>query len=291
MDPLRTAVLGPGGVGGLLAVLLARQGHAVTCLARAATAAHVDAHGLRLTSARFGELTAAARGAERLAGPVDVLLVTPKATHLEQALDRVPADVLGGALVVPLLNGVEHLAVLRERYPAARVVAGAIRVAASRPSPGVVRHDGTLAAVELGPGAEVLADALRPTGIDVAVRDDETALLWGKLAFLAPLALTTTALGTPIGPVREQQADRLRAVVAEVAAVARAEGAPADPGATLAALDGLPAGMRSSMERDAAEGNPTELEAIGGAVLRAAERHGVDAPVTRSLVAELRSRG
>jgi 2-dehydropantoate 2-reductase len=90
--------------------------------------------------------------------------------------------------------------------------------------------------------------------------------------------------------VREQQADRLRAIVAEVAAVARADGAPSDPDATLTALLGLPEDMRSSMERDASEGNPTELEAIGGAVLRAADRHGVDVPVTRSVVEELRAR-
>jgi 2-dehydropantoate 2-reductase len=48
--------------------------------------------------------------------------------------------------------------------------------------------------------------------------------------------------------------------------------------------------MRSSMQRDAEAGLPTELEAIGGAVLRAADRHGVDAPVTRRLVTELRER-
>uniref|UniRef100_UPI002FCD7BCE ketopantoate reductase family protein n=1 Tax=Blastococcus atacamensis TaxID=2070508 RepID=UPI002FCD7BCE len=52
----------------------------------------------------------------------------------------------------------------------------------------------------------------------------------------------------------------------------------------------LPAEMRSSMERDADEGNPTELEAIGGAVVRAAERHEIDIPVTRGIVEELRAR-
>jgi 2-dehydropantoate 2-reductase len=49
---LRVAVLGPGAVGGLVGALLARQGHAVTCLAGAGTAAHIERHGLRLTSGR-----------------------------------------------------------------------------------------------------------------------------------------------------------------------------------------------------------------------------------------------
>jgi 2-dehydropantoate 2-reductase len=290
VQPLRVAVLGPGGVGGLLAALLARQGHDVTCLARPGTAAHIDRHGLRLTSPRFGDLTAAVRGAEHLDRPVDVCLVTPKATQLDAALERVPDEVLDGALLVPLLNGVEHMDLLRRRYPAARVVAGAIRVVASRPAPGVVLHEGQLAAVQLGPGAESLADALRGAGLDVAVRPDEAGLLWDKLGFLAPVALLTTQFMTSLGPVREQHGEDLAAVVREVAAVAGAEGAPTDAEATLAFVRSVPDGMRSSMQRDAEAGNPTELEAIGGAVLRAAERHGIDVPVTRRIVGELRTR-
>ncbi|WP_346621134.1 2-dehydropantoate 2-reductase [Blastococcus montanus] len=289
-EKLRIAVLGPGGVGGLLAALLAREGHAVTCLARPETAAHLDEHGVRVASDRFGELTAPVRGAQRLDEPVDVLLVTTKATQLDDALGRVPADVLGDAVVVPLLNGVEHLAELRERYPAARVVAGTIRVFASRPSPGEIRHEGQLCAVQLAPGAEPLADALAGTGIDVAVRPDEAGLLWDKLCFLAPMALLTTQAAAPLGTVREEHGEELTAVIGEVAAVARADGAEPDPDATRDFAWSLPDQMRSSMERDAEAGNPTELEAIGGAVLRAADRYGVDVPVTRRIVEELRAR-
>ncbi|MGY2083290.1 ketopantoate reductase family protein [Blastococcus sp. SYSU DS0539] len=287
---MRVAVLGPGGVGGLLAALLARAGHAVTCLARPETAAHLDRDGLRVDSDRFGRLTAPVRGAERLAAPVDVLLVTTKATQLDGALDRVPADVLGDAVVVPLLNGVEHLAALRGRYPAARVVAGTIRVSAARPAPGEVRHEGQLCAVQLAPGAEPLAGALAAAGVDVAVRPDEAGLLWDKLAFLAPMALLTTAAAAPLGPVREQRGEELAAVIAEVAGVARAEGAAPDATATRDFTWSLPDGMRSSLQRDAEAGNPTELEAIGGAVLRAADRHGVEVPVIRRIVEELRAR-
>ncbi|MCF6507702.1 2-dehydropantoate 2-reductase [Blastococcus sp. MG754426] len=289
-EQLRIAVLGPGGVGGLLAALLARAGHAVTCLARPATAAHLGEQGLHVTSDRYGELTARVRGAERLDGPVDVLLVTTKATQLDEALDRVPAGALGGAVVVPLLNGVEHLAALRGRYPAARVVAGTIRVFASRPAPGEIRHEGQLCAVQLAPGAEPLAAALTAAGVDVAVRPDEAGLLWDKLCFLAPMALLTTRHAADLGAVREQHGAEFTAVIAEVAAVARAEGAAGDAAATQEFAWSLPGGMRSSMQRDAEAGLPTELEAIGGAVLRAADRHGVDVPATRLIVEELRAR-
>ncbi|MGY1661145.1 ketopantoate reductase family protein [Geodermatophilus sp. SYSU D00705] len=290
MDPLRIAVLGPGGVGGLLAALLARRGHAVTCLAGRETATVVDRDGLRVISDRYGEFAVPVSGAEVLPGPVDACLVTTKATQLEPALDRLPPDVLGTALLVPLLNGLEHMAVLRARLPRARTVAGSIQVIASRTAPGAIRHEGRLATVTLAPGAELLAAALADAGVDVAARADEAGLLWAKLCFLAPMALLTTSVGGPIGEVRERRGADLRAVVEEIAAVARAEGAEVDAAATLRFAETVPAAAKSSMLRDVEAGNRTELEAIGGAVVRAADRHGVDVPVVRRIVTELRAR-
>lgn len=71
---------------------------------------------------------------------------------------------------------------------------------------------------------------------------------------------------------------------------ARAAGAAVDEAAVVVLLDGVPEQMESSMQRDAAAGRPLELEAIGGAVLRAAEAAGLAAPVTARLVGDLRDR-
>ena len=294
---VRVAVLGPGGVGGLLGGLLARAGATVTCLAGADTAAALDRQGLRIDSRRFGHFAVPVRAAECLSEPVDVCLVTVKATQLETALQRVPADVLGGALVVPLLNGVEHVALLRQRYPEAAVLAATIRVESTRVAPAQIRHDSPFASIELAAGhgrrdrVEQLAHTLQQAGPDVRVTDDEGATLWGKLNFLAPLALLTTDEGAPAGVVRERRREDLVAVIAEVAAVARAEGAPADEHGVLQFFDQVPASMQSSMQRDAAAGRPTELDAIGGAVVRTAARHGIPVPVTARLVEQLRARG
>jgi 2-dehydropantoate 2-reductase len=102
---VRFAVLGPGGVGGLVASLLAAAGHDVVVLACPSTAAHVAEHGLRLTSDRFGEIRVRPQAAERLAVPVDAAVVTTKATSLVEALDRLPPERVGAAVLLPLLNG------------------------------------------------------------------------------------------------------------------------------------------------------------------------------------------
>jgi 2-dehydropantoate 2-reductase len=297
LPPIRVAVLGPGGIGGLLAAQLARRGDHVTCLARPATAAHLAEHGLELRSPTLGDAKVTVEAATRLDQPVDVVFVTVKATQLEAAVDAVPPEVLGDGLVVPFLNGIDHMAWLRRRYPADQVVAGTIRIESTRVSPGVIEHASSFAVVELAAAepsrrdqVEALAARLAETGLDITVRDDEAATLWSKLSVLAPIALVTTWTAAPLGEARARHADELLAVAREIVTVARADGVDLDEAATLAILERVPDAMRSSMQKDAAAGRPIELDAIGGAVLRGAERAGTEAPVTARLVADLRSR-
>jgi 2-dehydropantoate 2-reductase len=292
--PLRVAVLGPGGIGGLLAALLASQGNPVTCVAPAATAAHLAAHGLQLRSRMLGDVQVAVRGTTRLEEPVDVCVVAVKATQLERAAAAVPAAVLGDGLVVPFLNGIDHLAWLRSRYPADQVVAGTIRIESTRVAAGVIEQVSPFGVVELAAGeanrdrVEDLAGRLAAAGLDVTVRDDEAFTLWSKLSILAPIALVTTWVGAPLGEARARHRDEAVAVIGEIVRAARADGVELDEALAVRVLDGAPAGMRSSMQKDAEAGRPIELDAIGGAVLRASERHGIGVPVTAGLVDDLR---
>ncbi|MCX4433536.1 ketopantoate reductase family protein [Streptomyces mirabilis] len=290
------AVLGPGGVGGLLAALVARAGHRVICLAGDETARALRTDGIRVRSGRFGDFTAAVEADTELREPVDACLITVKHTALDAALERVRPEVLGDGLLVPFLNGVEHPATLRARYGAARVAPAVIRVESTRTAPGVIAHGSPFAEIDLT-GASVprgrldaLAGVLAAAGPTVRVMDDETATLWAKMSFLAPFALLTTRYGVPLGEVRTRHREELTALVAETAAVSRACGGPADPAVALARYDAFPPDTKSSMQRDAEAGRPLELDAIGGALLRAADRHGVAVPVARGLVGELEGR-
>ncbi|MER6027987.1 2-dehydropantoate 2-reductase [Streptomyces sp. NPDC001851] len=291
------AVLGPGGTGGLLAALLSRSGHRVICLAQDRTADTLRRTGIAVRSPQFGDFTARVEADTELREPVDACLVAVKHTVLDAALTRVPPAALGDALVVPLLNGVEHPARLRARYRPDRVAPAAIRVESTRVAPGVIEHGSPFTEIDLaGDGVprarlDALAAGLAAAGTTARVAGDETAALWAKMAFLAPFALLTTRYGLPLGEVRTRHRAELESLVAETTAVSRACGAPADPAQALARYDAFPPGAKSSMQRDAEAGRPLELDAIGGALLRAAERHGVPAPVAARLVSELRAAG
>lgn len=287
------AVLGPGGVGGLLAALLARAGNDVVCLAGDATAEAIRSDGLRVHSVLYGEFTAEVAADTELRGPVDACFVTVKHTSLAAALERVTPEALGDGLLVPLLNGVEHPAELRRRYPAELVAPAAIRVEATKAGPGVIEHTSRFAEVDLASATakrdrlDDLSAALVAAGLTARVTDDETATLWSKMAFLAPMALLTTRHRATIGELRTDRRDELIAVIAESCAVARAHGAPADPDAMLGRFDAFGAEAKSSMLRDAEAGRALEIDAIGGGLIRAAAAHGIDVPLIRGLVAAL----
>ncbi|GGW18514.1 2-dehydropantoate 2-reductase [Streptomyces capoamus] len=295
--PLTVAVLGPGGTGGLLAALLSRSGHRVICLAGETTAGTLRRTGITVRSRQFGDFTVTVDTDTELREPVDACLVTVKHTTLDAALTRVPPAALGDALLVPLLNGIEHPATLRARYRPDRVAPAVIRVESTRTAPGVIEHGSPFTEIDLAGDAvprdrlDVLAGHLTACGTTARVAENETSALWAKMSFLAPFALLTTRYGLPLGAARTRHRDELQALVAETAAVSRACGAPADPAQALARYDAFPSTAKSSMQRDAEAGRPLELDAIGGALLRAAGRHGVAVPVTERLVRELRAAG
>jgi 2-dehydropantoate 2-reductase len=229
---------------------------------------------------------------DRFDGQFNVVWTTVKATALQAALRAVAPEKLGDGIVVPLLNGVDHVAQLRHRYGPERVLPGTIRVEAEQIGPGRVQHLSAFAEVQvaLRPAtqarAEALCEELRGAGLGCEVCEDEVTMLWSKLCFLAPFALATTASGGPLGVVRSDAGwwSRLEGCVKEACAVGVAEGAKVAPEPILAAFEGMPDGLRSSMQKDVAAGRPPEVEAIAGPILRGGTEHGIDVSATRALV-------
>jgi 2-dehydropantoate 2-reductase len=294
---MRVAVLGPGGVGGLLAAALEQAGTEVIVIARESTAETIAEHGLRVQSVLFGELHTHPRSRARLTEEVDVLIVATKAAGLDSALERVEVP---AKLVLPLLNGLDHIAVLRGRFRPDSVLAGAIRVEADRPEPGVVVHTSQFLRVDMAsrdpaarPGMQALAKALEDGGVPARVLGSEAQVMWSKLVRLNALACTTSAFDKLLGEIRstpELRADLIGAID-EGCTVGRAEGAKdVDPDTAIAELDLAHATLGSSMQRDIAAGRVPELDAIPGSLLRAAARHGLQCPTIERLTAMIAAR-
>jgi 2-dehydropantoate 2-reductase len=299
---MRIAVLGPGGVGGLVAGVLARAGEEVVVIAREPTARTIAERGLSVRSVMFGDVNARVRTRACLRDPVDVLIIATKAAGLHSALERVEVE---PDLVLPLLNGLDHLAVLRDRFDPDTVLAGTIRVESDRPEPGVIVHTSQFLRVDMAthsesalPGMRALAKILIDAGVPVRVTlpvsaRSEAQVMWSKLVRLNALACTTSAYDVLLGEIRstpELYAD-LVATIEEASAVGRAEGAEdVDPQTALSELELAHDTLGSSMQRDIAAGRPPELDAIPGAILRAAARHDLRCPTIERLVVMIAAR-
>jgi 2-dehydropantoate 2-reductase len=284
------AVLGPGAVGGALAVRLANAGIRTVCVADEEAVGVISLAGLVLETGG-STLTARCETTARLSTPVDLLLVTVKAPMLPEALDRVDPVAVEGGLVVPLLNGIEHMDVLRDRFDG-RVLAGTIahyrahragrvQIVEATPHPVVTVASDTVARDEV----EAAADVLRSADIDTRVGRSEKRVLWHKLVRMAPLVAVTAASGRTLGELRHDPDwwKLLQDGLAESCAVASAEGVSLVFQEQWTVVDRMADETTTSTARDVAAGRSSELDAIVGAVLRLAERHGIPCPALSEL--------
>jgi 2-dehydropantoate 2-reductase len=291
-ERLRHAILGVGGIGGLMGACLARIGDSVTVVVRSEALAGCPER-LQLESA-YGNVTVPVQKSAEVP-PADVLWITVKATQLETALKSFtkPESVRA---IVPLLNGIDHLDLLRERYGEDRVIAATIAVESERVAPGHIVHRSPFARLNVSSaGRDLLAttlDQLQKFGFECRFIDDEPTLMWSKLVFLAPIALATSAAALPVGGIMSDPKlrERWESCVREACAVATAEQARVDANAVITGMAKMPSEMRSSMQKDVERGNPPELDAIAGPILRGGRRHEIETQATQELVDKIEAR-
>src|SRR3984957_14225903 len=200
-NPMKHAILGAGGVGGLIGACLAHAGASVTLVVRRETLAQYPKQ-LSLESP-FGKFTVDVAVAAEVPA-VDVLWITVKATQLDQSLTALKNPEAVRALV-PLLNGIDHVALLRGKYGANRVIPATIAVETERVSPGHIVHRSPFARLNVWSAGRALLDGtldqFSKLGLTCRFIDDEPTLLWGKLVFLAPFALSTSAADKTVGEI------------------------------------------------------------------------------------------
>src|ERR1700692_887989 len=285
--PMRHAILGAGGVGGMIGACLAHSGASVTLVVRRETLAQYPKQ-LNLESP-FGKFTVDVAVAAEVP-PVDVLWITVKATQLESALAALK-NPDGVRAIIPLLNGIDHVGFLRGKYGASRVIPATIAGEMERVSPGHIVHRSPFERLNvLSAGRALLQstlDQLTKMGFACRFIDDEPTLMWGKLVFLAPFALSPTAADKTVGEVLSDPQWRSLGVacVREACAVGVAEGAKVDAETVLSGVSAMPPGMKSSMQKDVEQHKTPELDAIAGPILRGARQHGIEVSATKELVA------
>jgi len=273
----RIAVVGGGAIGGVLAHAACVAGHQVTLCVRTPFP--------RLLVDRDGaghEVPALLACSPAEAGPVDWVIVATKA--YDGASEWLPVLAGQDTGVVVVRNGVDHVG--------ADVVPALAYIAARRVAPGHVVHTaGDLLVLPSGAAASRFASLLEGAPVRVSLSEDFLTDAWRKLLTNVAANPITALTVRPVGVLDAPGMPWLvRGLLAEAVRAGTAAGArlsEADVAATLEFYARFGPDDVTSMLEDRRAGRPTEHETITGAVVRAAERHGVDVPLNRAVLALL----
>ena len=292
-------------MGGYFGARLARAGQDVTFIARGAHLEAIRSKGLEVKSAKLGDfiVRAAADSDTARVGPVDVAVVSVKAYDNLTALPMLAPMMGPETVVLTLQNGVDSVDEVAAVVGGPRVLGGTTYVATALEAPGLIVQTGVHRSIIFGevfgdrsritPRVQALADVLATADIQVTPVPDARVPIWDKFVYLVAFSGFTGAARLPIGHLwKDPRArDTFYACSREVAAIAKAEGVTisANRFDTLKEyMDHIPPTTRSSLLIDLEQGKRIEVEALQGAAVRRAQKHGLPTPIISTLYAVLK---
>ncbi|MFN8383741.1 MAG: 2-dehydropantoate 2-reductase [Anaerolineales bacterium] len=299
---MKIAIFGSGGVGGYFGGRLALARQDVTFIARGAHLAAITESGLRVDSigGDFMVNPAKATDSPQSIGRVDLVILTTKAWQLETAIKQMKPLIGEGTMILPLLNGMEHMDTLLATFGPEHVLGGFCRISVFIASPGFIRHIGVppfIAFGELDNSRSARVDLLREifaslSGITVDVPADIMTAMWEKFIFISGTSGVGAYTGQTIGEFRANPETRtmLSNAMNETADIARARGAAISKSFvvdTMTRIDTIQPDVTASMQKDMMEGRPSELNEQTGAVIRMGRAVGVPTPTHEAIYAKL----
>jgi 2-dehydropantoate 2-reductase len=287
---MRFAIFGVGAIGGYFGARLAQAGEDVVFIARGDTLRALRSTGLRLTSISGDFLLSPVNAVDDPAqiGTVDIVLLGVKTWQVPEAAEALRPLVGPGTIVLPLQNGVEAAAQLAPVLGGGHVCCGLAKIFCYLAKPGHVQHSGIDPYIGLGEcdnrrteRVRELRGILQQAGIRAEIPADITAALWEKFLFVAAWGGIGAVSRAPIGVLRAMSGTRrlLERAMQEIFNVARARDVKLQEdivARSMGFIDSLQPAATTSMQRDIAEGRPSEIEAWNGAVVRFGDEAGVD---------------
>lgn len=292
---MRVLIVGAGAVGGYFGGRLSAAGRDVTFLVRPGRAVQLERDGLVIESPAGDVRLPTPRlvTAERLSEPFDLILLACRAYDVDAAIDDLAPAVGDESVILPLVNGMAHMASLGRRFGEAAIAGGCCWIPVDLED-GRVLHRGALKRLAFGipgdPGGrgDAIAELLDVPGVDRELRTDIIDLMWAKWVSIASLAGTNLlARGTVGEMVAAGAGVAAEAFLDECLAIARFNGAHPPVGeieAWLAALTGPGSPTTASFYRDTLAGRRTEHQAILADLLSRAAP-GIVSPLLRFAVA------
>jgi len=293
---MRYLVLGAGALGGYFGGMLIKGGADVTFLVRPARAAQLRRDGLIVRTQDGGELRTQVKIVQQgqLDGTYDVVLLSCKAYDLDGAMDAIIPAMSERSVIVPVLNGVRHIDVLKKRFGSERVLGGLTVINAALMPDGSIQQSQVRVNItaigeldgRLSSRCAAIKTALEAGGIPVQVTDNILVMMWEKF-FGFTCSATIAFLSRSRAGVIARAADGasfVSAVIDECTRVVTTLGHPPLPafnaaGQISALFSQTNSAYGPSMLIDMEDGRPTEGEHTIGDLAERAAQAGINAPL------------
>ncbi|NYS28656.1 ketopantoate reductase family protein [Pantoea sp. WMus005] len=293
---MRILMAGAGATGGYFGARLAQAGQDVTFLVRARRYQQLQANGLVLqTPAGTETLQPQLAQASTLTGHYDLIIVTVKSFALDPLMDDIAPAVGPDTLIMPILNGIRHIATLQQRFGDDKVIGGLCKINATLGDKGEViqmtpLHQLLYGALDGNNDARLqrVDAALRVSQVDTLFSENIMDELWEKWLLLSTLgAVCCLARGNTQQILTSHGGEALlQGIFAEILSVITAEGYQPRPAVTARIyelLNNPSTPMTSSMYRDLTQGFDIEADQVIGDLLLRAKRNGLATPLLNAV--------
>jgi 2-dehydropantoate 2-reductase len=297
---MRTLVLGAGAIGGYFGGKLVEKGEDITFLVRENRQKKIKENGLVIKSV-FGDTTVFPKTITVNDSPssFDLIILSTKAYHLENAIADIKPFVGEHTTVLPLLNGIAHVPLLRKELDEQNVIGGLCYISTTLDDEGAViqtspfnrivigEFDGTLSS-----RIEGIKHLFEGTKTTCDISDNIEQDMWHKYLYIATLSGVTTLFRSPIGAIRSSEGSRsfMEALLNEVKTIMERYDAPLGEGISqqhLASFDSSPYGYKSSMLKDMERNAPIEGEHIHGYLLWLSKELNLNSPLLKIVSSNL----
>jgi 2-dehydropantoate 2-reductase len=292
---MKITVVGAGAMGSLFGALLFESGISVRLYdiwAEHVKAINENGLGIELDG-KTRSVNVKATTDKKTIRKADLAIIFVKSTRTGDAA-RVASELVSSTgFVLTLQNGMGNADIIAEVIDPGRIIAGTTSHGATMLEPGLIRHAGigpTLIGMWSGDekaGAQSIADVFNKAGIATETVDDIRSVVWKKLIINVGINAITALTAIKNGQILDLSSTRalVHAAVEEAMEVARTHGIkiPDDMVEHVFQVAEATGANRSSMGQDVDNKRQTEIGAINGAVVKEAQKLGLNVPVNQTL--------
>ncbi|MRX71635.1 2-dehydropantoate 2-reductase [Bacillus lacus] len=291
---MKILVAGTGAVGGYFGGRLAEIGRDVTFLVREKRKEQLHSQGLQISSPHGDAVLSVSTISDNSSrDSFDIVIISTKAYQLEKAIQDVKHFTDSETMIIPLLNGIQHLDTLKEAFSEEQVAGGLCFIESTMNSGGKIMQSSPVHRMVFGPLQANWSNKLnefyqlsKEAKAEIILSEEIEEEMWHKYMFIAGMSGVTTLFRSPVGLIRTYASTAVLQVFQEIADIMAAAGAPLKNNAVemqMNTLNQMSDKMKSSMQRDMEKGAQTEASHLQGYLLKLAAKHGVRAPLLTTI--------